>query len=601
MALVKVQKTIFEDSAGTAPADGAVCSVFFADSGMLATLYTTRSGVSTQPNPITTGADGLLSFYVEAGRYDIDVVHASGTQSYDDYLAVSELVIEGPRPQAEFSDVENMILASTTSGVSIDWSEYVGHRVTTYGYYTSGDGGGSDYVVGSDTPNGFNIIDLGGGFSATLQVGDEIDVKQLGAKGDNATDATNAFAAALLLASGKTLRISVGIFLISSTLSLDGLNAADIRFSSGGRIHANADNFVIFKSVNNAYGVKIFDADIRGNTHTGVTAFDCVRLEQVGAGIYRPVLRNLAVGIYLRSLCTGCKIESPDMNDVDAPIILVDPAGGVQINHPRIDTFTTNGIYVVGSGLYGCVGVQIIGGYIQNGVNGINDEGINTQILGTYFETCTGADIYFNTARFSFADATNHTSTGNVAFLSENSDGIKINHPFMSSSGRTIGLFDFDGTNTNCYADYEIGDSSENTPAGITTGLGFIPKAIYGSFTPTIEGATSAGSASYSLQYGQYRKIGKTVHIRLKVTYTGHTGTGSMVIKGVPVLGTINVGDKMPLFINGAAFTGPILAAGFGGSGADMFAYNYETTGAITLLSVLSAASVEINATYGIA
>ena len=158
MALVKVQKTIFEDSAGTAPADGAVCSVFFADSGMLATLYTTRNGVSTKPNPITTGADGLLSFYVEAGRYDIDVAHASGTQSYDDYLAVSELVIDGPRPQAEFSDVENMIIASTTSGVSVEWSDYLGRDVTTVVYNTTSSEGGSRFTIVNVSPGNLSTL-----------------------------------------------------------------------------------------------------------------------------------------------------------------------------------------------------------------------------------------------------------------------------------------------------------------------------------------------------------------------------------------------------------------------------------------------------------
>ena len=146
MALVKVQKTIFEDSAGTSPAEGAVCSVFFADSGMLASLYTTRSGVTSQPNPVTTGADGLLSFYVEGGRYDIDVVHASGSQSYDDYIAVSETVIKGPAPTAEFETVENMVLGITTSGTTIDYSKYEKLGMKTACNNLTSKAGAGDYI-----------------------------------------------------------------------------------------------------------------------------------------------------------------------------------------------------------------------------------------------------------------------------------------------------------------------------------------------------------------------------------------------------------------------------------------------------------------------
>ena len=147
MSLVKVQKTIFEDSAGTAPAEGAVCSVFFADSGMLANLYTTRSGVTSQSNPITTGAGGLLSFYVESGRYDIDVVHASGTQSYDDYLAVSEVVVSGPAPTAEFETVENMVLGLTTSGTTIDYSKYEKLGMKTAYNNSTSKAGSAPYII----------------------------------------------------------------------------------------------------------------------------------------------------------------------------------------------------------------------------------------------------------------------------------------------------------------------------------------------------------------------------------------------------------------------------------------------------------------------
>jgi len=55
-----------------------------------------------------------------------------------------------------------------------------------------------------------------------------------------------------------------------------------------------------------------------------------------------------------------------------------------------------------------------------------------------------------------------------------------------------------------------------------------------GTWTPVVTGGTTAGSASYSVQDGLYVKIGSMVYFRLTVTYTGHTGTGSIGITGIP-------------------------------------------------------------------
>jgi hypothetical protein len=47
------------------------------------------------------------------------------------------------------------------------------------------------------------------------------------------------------------------------------------------------------------------------------------------------------------------------------------------------------------------------------------------------------------------------------------------------------------------------------------------------SFTPIVEGGGTAGSGTYTLQYGRYRRIGNTVFFRLEVAVgAGHTGVG---------------------------------------------------------------------------
>jgi hypothetical protein len=53
-------------------------------------------------------------------------------------------------------------------------------------------------------------------------------------------------------------------------------------------------------------------------------------------------------------------------------------------------------------------------------------------------------------------------------------------------------------------------------------------------FTPVVFGTTSAGTATYSVQSGDYNLIDGLCFFALYVTYTGHTGTGALRISGLP-------------------------------------------------------------------
>jgi hypothetical protein len=55
-----------------------------------------------------------------------------------------------------------------------------------------------------------------------------------------------------------------------------------------------------------------------------------------------------------------------------------------------------------------------------------------------------------------------------------------------------------------------------------------------GTFTPVITGGTSGGTGTYSIQQGFYTKIGNRVFIQLAIIWTAHTGTGNLLITGLP-------------------------------------------------------------------
>jgi hypothetical protein len=55
-----------------------------------------------------------------------------------------------------------------------------------------------------------------------------------------------------------------------------------------------------------------------------------------------------------------------------------------------------------------------------------------------------------------------------------------------------------------------------------------------GTWTPTVIGLTSAGSGTYSTQTGTYAKVGRLVFVQAYISWTAHTGTGSMAFAGLP-------------------------------------------------------------------
>jgi len=67
-----------------------------------------------------------------------------------------------------------------------------------------------------------------------------------------------------------------------------------------------------------------------------------------------------------------------------------------------------------------------------------------------------------------------------------------------------------------------------------------------GTWTPTVIGVTTSGTASYAVQVAQYTKIGNTVYATCFVTWSGHTGTGEIQISGLPFTATGDVVSQIP-------------------------------------------------------
>jgi hypothetical protein len=55
-----------------------------------------------------------------------------------------------------------------------------------------------------------------------------------------------------------------------------------------------------------------------------------------------------------------------------------------------------------------------------------------------------------------------------------------------------------------------------------------------GIFTPDARGSTSAGTGTYTIRTGRYRKIGSLVYAQITIGWSAHTGTGALHIGNLP-------------------------------------------------------------------
>ena len=85
---------------------------------------------------------------------------------------------------------------------------------------------------------------------------------------------------------------------------------------------------------------------------------------------------------------------------------------------------------------------------------------------------------------------------------------------------------------------------------------GLISTFAEGTFTPVLEGTTTAGVATPSgTPAGRYQRIGQICHFHLRVTWTAHTGTGNMQISGLPFTSAATNYTAINVVSSNVAFT----------------------------------------------
>ena len=118
-----------------------------------------------------------------------------------------------------------------------------------------------------------------------------------------------------------------------------------------------------------------------------------------------------------------------------------------------------------------------------------------------------------------------------------------------------------------------------------------------GTWTPTIYGDATAGTGTYTINNGSYTKVGRTVSVTFSITWTAHTGSGNMGLRGLPFTSANNgLNGAAAAYANNLTITGQLFCISVPNS-TDFLFYSVNN-GVGTQLTLDAAASVVLTMTY---
>jgi len=132
-----------------------------------------------------------------------------------------------------------------------------------------------------------------------------------------------------------------------------------------------------------------------------------------------------------------------------------------------------------------------------------------------------------------------------------------------------------------------VGNQSGTTKA-LSLGMDAMSDYETGDWTPTLYGATTAGTTTYTTQTGNYEKIGGLVYVSFVLAWTNLTGTGGARIGGVPFTAASLTGQPRHA-MSASFYTGLSLP------NTNLSGYIQESTSHIELLSASTTAGASVD------
>lgn len=149
-------------------------------------------------------------------------------------------------------------------------------------------------------------------------------------------------------------------------------------------------------------------------------------------------------------------------------------------------------------------------------------------------------------------------------------------------------------SNANSLVDFPAGAKA----VFITNPAINIPILSSGTFVPVLGGGTITGAGTYTTQSGTYTRIGNLVFFTIDLAWSAHTGTGTMLISGLPFTPTQLA--TCPLSFSTLTFSG--VPVGKISPGSSIVELVYATSGgAVTGIAMDTTASFTFSGVYQVA
>lgn len=454
-------------------------------------------------------------------------------------------------------------------------------------------------------------------------------------RGGNAVDGSIAFTTAMTEKMRLTANGSVGIGTTTPAYALDvrGANGGNMTLGRTSNVGVNSEPGNYYVSAPNASGNARIWASMRTVVTTATEGSEASMLtfNSQANGVLAEAMRidaNNNVGIGMATPISKLHVNSGTAIPTYATVGNITNGLMVGVNGAgtgQILAYTTNAITL---GAYNSgtptewarftAGNLGLGTAAPAGNLHVNKLGDGASIVISNYQSSAAADaksgaLSFRTAysgggttyeaaRIECVTSVNAIDLGSITFNTGRGSAV------VSEAGR----FDF-------YGNLLVGRTSRIANGGdvqVSKGISFPATAVAlsdpntldayeeGTFTPVINGNTTVGTGTYATngQVGRYTRVGNRVFISGTVAWTAHTGTGTMVLGGLPFVsnGTANNRPALTLIADGLTYTGTSVVCLLSvGSGTASF-YNQSSNAALVALPIDSTGYVGFAGHYEI-
>lgn len=299
----------------------------------------------------------------------------------------------------------------SVSEMCLDVGLKVGDRVSTFGFYNNGDGGGAEYrILASGTVNDMNVFETAGGLRAVLVMGEEVNVAQLGAKGnynpEASVDASQDDTDIINFALRSTRRVVLGHrkkYNIAGELEIrqpwsDNSNNAPSLIGNGSTLYDTTGTGVMHVKIKTFWSKpKLSDLVVQGKDRLG-TGIRVASENGWGgtADFDRVLVQGFNIGVYVGD-AFNCVVNTLKVSDNNVGL------GIWQLElHPSFTNLCTfNGFEAIDNkiGLYSeyLWNTNFNSATIQGNEYGavISDTNYNNEFLGTWFERNTVENVAY--------------------------------------------------------------------------------------------------------------------------------------------------------------------------------------------------------------